>query len=108
MFVGGGTGEVSPPPPAGGDVDGPIITNVRSKVLSKKQGTFEITWTTNEPGTSGVLFIDPLQLFESDNYVTDHRMVFQAPRRSTLTYFVESYDAAGNPSNAYGPYVHQN
>lgn len=108
MYVDGGDGPVEEPPGGGGDTTAPVISNVASKVLSKKKGTFEITWNTDEPATSDVM-IDFQIFYDPDpELVTSHRRTFQGEKRALYTYFVESVDAAGNNSGAAGPYFHQN
>ncbi len=86
------------PPPPSTDTTAPVISNVSAKVTNSKNGTFEITWTTNEPATSdmqinGVLHPDT-------TLTTSHKRSFRGTKGATYTYVVISADAAGNSASS--------
>jgi len=89
----------------GSDTTAPVISNVTSTKTNTKNGSFEITWTTNEPSNSvvtlnGTTYVDSAM-------VTSHKKSFRGTKGATYTYTVSSTDAAGNRSDA-GPFTHQN
>ncbi len=93
--------------PGGGNADTvpPVITNVDSAITNAKNGSFAITWTTDEPATSdvqinGTMYVD-------STLVTTHKRSFRGTKGANYTYYVFSTDAAGNPASA-GPFTHQN
>lgn len=88
----------------GGGGNGPTITNVASKKL--KGGKFQITWTTNVPSDSAVIFTC-CGTYTNSSLVTSHSMQFNGSIGATYEYYVRSTDANGNSSTA-GPFVHQN
>jgi serine protease len=84
--------------PGGGnnDTTPPVISNLTSRVVNAKQGTFEITWSTNEPATSQVTLNG--QVYNNNVLVTSHKMSFRGTKGVLYTYTVTSTDAAGNTS----------
>jgi len=93
--------------PGGGNADTvpPVISNVLAVVTNAKNGSFDITWTTNEKATSdvqlnGVMYADSA-------FVTLHKRSFRGTKGASYGYTVFSTDAAGNPASA-GPFTHQN
>jgi len=90
----------------GGDTTGPVISNVKSAQTNTKNGSFEITWTTDEASNSVVTFSGG-STYTDSALVTSHRMGFRGTKGATYTYTVSSTDAAGNKSTA-GPFTHQN
>lgn len=95
--VGGGGG--------GADTTPPVISNVTAVVTNAKNGSFEITWTTNEPATSDVQLNGTM--FNDTALTTTHRRTFRGTKGLLYTFTVFSTDAAGNPASA-GPFTHQN
>lgn len=93
--LGGGGG-------GGGDVTAPVISNVGASVVNAKQGTFKITWTTNEGATSVVTLNG--SVYTDTALVTAHSMSFRGTKGATYTYSVSSTDAAGNGSSS-GPFT---
>ena len=89
-----------------GDTKSPVITEVRSRVTNAKRGSFEITWTTDEPATSSVS-LTGYGTYSDTALVKAHRMTFNGTKGATYSYTVSSTDASGNISTA-GPYLHQN
>ncbi len=90
----------------GADTTGPVISNVTSAKTNAKNGSFEITWTTDEASNSVVTFTGG-GTYTDSALVTSHRMGFRGTKGATYTYTVSSTDAAGNKSTA-GPFTHQN
>jgi len=88
----------------GGGGTGPTITNVSSK--KGKGGKFTISWTTNVPANSVVIF-SCCGTYTNSSLVTSHSMSFNGSIGSSYEYFIQSTDANGNTSTA-GPFVHQN
>jgi len=88
----------------GGGGTGPTITNVTSK--KGKGGKFTISWTTDVPSDSAVIFTC-CGTYTNSSMVTSHSMSFNGTIGSTYEYFVQSKDANGNTSTA-GPFTHQN
>lgn len=88
-----------------GDTTPPVISGVASRITNAKNGSFEITWTTNEPATSDVQLNGTL--YPSSTLTTTHKRAFRGTRGATYTYYVTSADAAGNSATA-GPFTHQN
>jgi Zn-dependent metalloprotease len=88
----------------GGGGNGPTITNVASKKL--KGGKFQITWTTNVPSDSAVIFTC-CGTYTNSSLVTSHSMQFNGSIGAAYEYYVRSTDANGNSSTA-GPFIHQN
>jgi serine protease len=81
--------------PAGaGDTTAPVISALAAKVTNAKNGSFEITWTTNEPATSDVQVNNTL--YPDATLVTNHRRNLRGTKGATYTYVVISKDAAGN------------
>jgi hypothetical protein len=91
----------APPPP--GDTTPPVISNLASRITGKG-GSFEITWTTDEPATSDVLIGTTWQ--NDATLTTSHRRTFRGTKGTTYGYTVRSTDAAGNSATASG--VHNN
>lgn len=92
-------------PGTGGDTTLPVISSVASKVTNAKNGSFEITWTTNEPATSDVILNDTL--YSSATLTTAHKRSFRGTKGASYTYYVQSTDAAGNTATS-GPHTHKN
>lgn len=92
---GGGSGDTTPP----------VITNVSSAITNAKNGSFEITWTTNEPSTSDVSIAG--SWYTDSNLTTSHKRNFRGQKGVRYEYSVRSVDAVGN-SALDGPYFHQN
>jgi serine protease len=91
----------------GSDTTPPVISNVKSAKVNNG-GTFQITWTTNEPATSQVDFqTGTTGTLSSTTLVTNHSMQFKGTRGVQYTFLVRSTDAAGNTATS-GPYTHQN
>lgn len=78
------------------DTTPPVISNLTSRIVNAKQGTFEITWSTNEPATSQVTLNG--QVYNDNTLVTAHKMSFRGTKGVLYTYTVTSTDAAGNTS----------
>jgi penicillin-binding protein 1C len=86
------------------DISAPIITNISATKISSI--SYSITWTTNEPSTSQVVYgttsdlTDPYTYaFNSaldSNLVTEHSVTITLTAGSTYYYRVKSKDAAGN------------
>lgn len=89
----------------GDDTTPPVISNVASAKTSNN-GSFRITWTTDEPATSQVSFVGGSTTSDSA-LVTSHSMSFKGTKGALYTYYVTSVDAAGNSATA-GPFTHQN
>jgi len=88
----------------GGDTTPPVISSVAS---AKTKGTkFVITWTTDEPATSEVVF-DCCGSYTDGALVTSHSMSFRGSKGASYDYVVRSTDAAGNSATS-GTYTHQN
>ena len=100
-YLGGGGGGGST------DTTPPAIAGVYFRKTDNR-GTFEISWTTNEPSTSQVTFISSTnQTFTSATLVTIHKMTFKGVKGQTYTFTVSSTDAAGNKATS-GPYTYSN
>jgi serine protease len=90
-----------------GDQTPPVISAVNSARVSNN-GTFQITWTTNEPANSEVTFTGGTTgTFTSSGLRTSHSMQFKGSRNVVYTYYVSSTDAAGNKATV-GPRTHHN
>lgn len=94
--------ETGTPPPSG-DTTPPVISWLTSRITGKN-GSFEITWTTDEPATSDVLLGSTW--FTDANLTTSHRRSFRGTKGATYNYTVRSTDAAGNSAMASG--IHNN
>ena len=89
------------------DTTAPVISDVASK-KTNKNGTFEITWTTNEASNSEVTFTKGTSgTYTNADMVTSHRMSFRGSKGVLYEYYLSSTDAAGNKATA-GPFTHQN
>ena len=86
-----------PKPPDSGSL---AISNVSSE-KSGKGGNFKITWNTNNPADSEVIF-ECCGTFSNTELVTDHSMSFRGQKGVTYQYSVKSTDAAGNTVTAVG------
>ncbi|WP_197411227.1 S8 family serine peptidase [Colwellia sp. TT2012] len=84
---------------SGGDTTPPVISNVNS--AKTKGNSFEITWTTDEPASSKVIF-SCCGEFSNAALVTSHRMEFRGGK-GVYTFYVSSKDAANNESTV-GPF----
>jgi len=93
------------PAPGGSDTVAPVISSVTSAVTNAKNGSFEISWTTNELSTSNVQIGGTM--YTDSTLTTLHRRSFRGSKGATYIYTVFSSDAAGNPASA-GPFTHQN
>jgi hypothetical protein len=85
------------------DLTPPLISN--RTATPDEDGTVTVTWETNEPATSRVLYstsADALSLEASDpSLVTAHRITLSGLRPSTTHHFrVESLDDSGNASTS--------
>lgn len=90
---------------SGGEDPGSLtITNVASQKL--KGTKFQITWTTDVPADSVVIFSCCGTYFNS-TLVTSHKMQFTGSVGFNYEYYVKSTDAGGH-SSTVGPYYHQN
>ena len=89
----------------GGDTTPPVISSVASTITNSHNGSFQITWTTNEPATSDVMINGVL--YANSTLATNHKRSFKGTKGATYTYYVSSTDAAGNTATA-GPYTHNN
>jgi bacillolysin len=87
---------------SGGDVLS--ITNVSSSKLNKR-GSFAITWTTNMPSDSGVIFTC-CGTFTNSSLVTSHSMSFNGSKGTNYEYYVQS--TANGVTATEGPFYHQN
>jgi serine protease len=84
-----------------------VISNVASAITAKN-GSFEITWTTNLLSNSEVRFTKgSTSTFTDANMVTSHRMTFRGSKGVLYEYYVSSTDANGNKATS-GPHTHQN
>jgi serine protease len=86
------------------DTTPPVISNVSS--ANTKGNKFVISWSTDEPATSEVVFTCCGE-YTSGALVTSHSMEFNGRKGQLYEYFVSSTDAAGNKATA-GPFFHQN
>jgi subtilisin family serine protease len=93
--------------PIGPGDDGvpPVISEVRSDITNAKNGSFEITWTTDEPATSDVELNGTL--YSSATLTTAHKRNFRGTKGASYEYYVQSTDAAGNTARS-GPHTHRN
>jgi serine protease len=89
----------------GGDTTPPVISNVTS-TDPVKNGSFSISWTTNEPTTGSVTFTTG-GTYPSSTLSTSHKLNFRGTKGVTYTYYVDATDAAGNSATS-GPHTHQN
>ncbi len=89
----------------GTDVTPPVITNPAASVLNAKQGTFKVTWTTDEPSTTTVIINGSPNT--NTSLVTAHSMTFRGTKGATYSISVASKDAANNEST-YGPFSFTN
>jgi subtilisin family serine protease len=89
---GGGSG-------GGSDTTAPTISAVTATVTNSKNGSFQITWTTNEPATSIVTF-EGGGTYTDTALVTSHKMTFRGTKGATYQYTVTSADAAGNSATS--------
>ena len=80
--------------PAAGDTTAPVISALTARVTHAKNGSFEITWTTNELATSDVQLNNTL--YADATMTVTHRRTFRGTKGATYTYVVMSKDAAGN------------
>lgn len=87
----------------GGDTTAPVISGVAAAVANAKQGTFKITWATDEPSTTVVSFQGG-STYSNTSLVTAHSASFRGTKGATYIYSVSSTDAAGNSSTA-GPFT---
>jgi serine protease len=87
---GGGTGNV--------DTTAPVISNFNAVVTNAKNGSFEITWTTNEVATSDVLINGTL--YADTALVTAHKRTFRGTKGTTYVCYGISADAAGNSTTS--------
>lgn len=92
----------NPPPPSSGDTTPPVISNVAHQVTNAKNGTFDITWTTDEPATSDVQINGTLYPDPDSTLVKSHRRSFRGSKGTTYNYIVISADAARNSAQAVG------
>lgn len=86
----------------GGDTTAPVISSVASKVTNAKNGSFQISWLTDEPATSDVQIGSTI--YADATLVTSHVRSFRGSKGATYVYYVISTDAAGNRAQA-GPFT---
>lgn len=86
------------------DTTPPTITNVSAE--GSNGNSFVITWTTDEPSNSSVIF-SCCGEYSDTSMVTDHRMSFRGNRNTLYSFTVSSTDAVGNSASS-GPYEYQN
>lgn len=93
--------------PGGGTTDTtpPTITGPTATVTNAKNGSFQITWTTNEPATSDVVLNSTT--YPDSTLVTSHVRSFRGTKGATYTYSVASTDKDGNTATA-GPFTFTN
>jgi len=89
----------------GGGGNGPVISNVNSKVTNAKRGSFAITWTTDIPADSAVIFTC-CGTYTDANLVTSHSMSFNGSKGTLYEYYVSS--TANGVTTTEGPFYHQN
>jgi serine protease len=90
QIVGGG---------GGGDTTPPVISNVStatSKGRAGAQGSFTVSFTTNEPATSVVSI--PELSSKTTSLGTSHTVTFQGVKGATYNGTITATDAAGNTS----------
>src|SRR6478736_2515911 len=74
------------PAPGGGDTVAPVISSVSSVVTNSKNGSFEISWTTNEMSTSDVQIGGSMST--DSTLTTLHKRSFKGTKGATYTYTV--------------------
>lgn len=84
------------------DTTAPVISSVVGTVTNPKNGSFQITWTTNEASTSDVQLNGTL--YPNATLTTNHKRTFRGSKGATYTYYVISADAAGNSASS-GPHT---
>jgi serine protease len=105
---GGGGGGGGPDQPGDGDTDAPVISNIQSRVTNTKNGSFEITFSTNEPATGSITFTSGASGTHTGTAgVTNHKFSFRGTKGATYTYTVTATDPSGNTSFVSGN-QHQN
>jgi serine protease len=92
---GGGTGGST-------DTTAPLISNVTATATNSHNGSFSVTWTTDEAATSDVTINGAL--YSDSALTTNHKRNFRGSKGVTYTYSVSSTDAAGNTATA-GPFT---
>ncbi len=90
------------PPPAA-DTTAPIITNVLSTVTNSKNGSFDITWTTDELATSDVTVNGTS--YPNSTLTKTHKRSFRGTKGATYNGTVTSADGSGNSASAAFPQV---
>jgi serine protease len=65
------------------------------QVTNAKNGSFDILWTTNVPGTSDVEFMN-IGWYTTTTLTTNHKRSFRGSKGQSYTYRVRSIDASGN------------
>jgi serine protease len=85
------------PTPGSGDTTAPVISEVASSGNSKN-GSFTITWKTNELATSDVIINGAL--YADATMATSHKRSFRGTKGAVYTYQVQSTDAAGNTATS--------
>ena len=88
----------------GGGGNGPVITNVSSSNPNKR-GSFSISWTTDIPSDSAVIFTC-CGTYSNSALVTSHSMSFNGSKGTLYEYYVQS--KANGISTTAGPFYHQN
>lgn len=86
-------------------VDGvaPVISGLTSRITNAKNGSFEITWTTDESARSTVTLGGSTS--SNPSLLTSHRFTFRGSKGVTYPYTVTSTDAAGNQTTATGTHT---
>lgn len=86
-----------------GDTNPPVITNVAATPTNPKNGSFEITWTTNEAATSDVVINGVT--YPDSTLATNHKRTFRGTRGASYDGTVVSTDSSGNSASAPFPTV---
>ena len=89
----------------GGGGNGPVITNVSSTITNAKRGSFAISWTTDIPSDSAVIFTC-CGTYSNNSLVTNHSMSFNGSKGTVYEYYVSS--TANGVTTTKGPFYHQN
>jgi len=81
------------------DTTGPSISNVS---VTKNGTSFNVTWSTDEPGTSQIQFNGWERIYGSTDLTTSHSLAFNGGSGATYGFTVISVDAAGNETRSSG------
>jgi serine protease len=112
--VTGGSGSGSGSDTGGGsgggsvDTEAPIISGVAARVTNAKNGSFEISFSTNEAAVGQVTFTSGASgTFTGSGLATSHKFSFRGSKGVSYTYTVRATDEAGNRRES-GPHTHKN